>query len=150
MTSSLTTVNIHYVFSTKNRQKLLDKSFRDRLWAYMGGIARQNKMIAQAIGGTEDHVHLLITLPPMMSTAKGIQLIKAGSSKWIHEEFPELSDFSWQTGYGAFSVSINKLPVIKNYIHRQEEHHRKKSYEEEYLFFLKESGIEYDEKYVLG
>jgi putative transposase len=150
MTSTLTTVNIHYVFSTKNRQKLIDESIRSRLWAYMGGIARQNKMIAQAIGGTEDHVHLLITLPAVMSTSKGIQLIKAGSSKWIHEELPELSGFSWQTGYGAFSVSITKVPLIINYINRQEEHHRKKTFEEEYLFFLKESGMEYDERYVLG
>jgi putative transposase len=146
----LTTVNIHYVFSTKNRQNSIDESIRGRLWAYMGGIARKNDMIAQAVGGTENHVHLLLTLPAMMSISKGVQLIKAGSSKWVHEEFPQLPKFSWQTGYGAFSVSISKLPMIINYIDRQEEHHRKITFEEEYLYFLRESGIEYDEKYALG
>lgn len=146
----MTSVNIHYVFSTKNREKLIEREIQPRLWAYMGGIARQNKMVAQAIGGTTDHVHLLITLPTTLSISKAIQLIKAGSSKWIHEEFPGMSSFSWQAGYGAFSVSVGKVPQIKDYISRQEEHHRFKPFEEEYIEFLKMSGIEFDERYIYG
>ena len=150
MGSTLTTVNIHYVFSTKNRAKIIDTEIQPRLWAYIGGIARQNKMVAQAVGGTEDHVHLLITLPATMSISKAVQLIKAGSSKWIHDEFPGKSSFAWQTGYGAFSVSIGKLPQIKEYILRQEEHHRYQEFQKEYLKFLEKSGIEYDERYMWG
>lgn len=150
MASTLTTVNIHYVFSTKNREKLINPEIQPRLWAYMGGIARQNKMVAQAVGGTVDHAHLLLTLPATLSISKAVQLIKAGSSKWIHDEFPGKSSFAWQTGYGAFSVSIGKLPQIKEYILRQEEHHRFKPFEEEYIEFLKMSGIEYDDRYVWG
>ena len=150
MTSTLTTVNIHYVFSTKNRGKLINEEIRERLWAFIGGIAKQNKMVAQSVGGREDHVHLLITLPATMSTSKAVQLIKAGSSKWIHEEFPYLKDFAWQTGYGAFSVSVSKIPIIRHYIANQEEHHRQKTFQEEYLDFLKGSGIEYDERYIFG
>jgi len=89
-------------------------------------------------------------LPATLSISKAVQLIKVGSSKWIHEEFPGKSFFSWQTGYGAFSVSIGKLPQIKEYIFRQEEHHRLKRFEEEYIDFLTMSGIEYDERYLYG
>jgi putative transposase len=150
MGSTLTTVNIHYVFSTKNRDKHIDKNIRGRLWAYMGGIAKQNKMVGHAIGGTEDHVHLLITIPADLSPSRAIQLIKGGSSKWIHEEFPDKSKFYWQEGYAAFSVSVGKFEQTIEYIKNQEEHHRKKTFEEEYIEFLKMSGIEFDERYIYG
>jgi putative transposase len=138
------------VFSTKKRLKLIDKSMRPRLWAYMGGIAKQNKMVALAVGGTDNHAHLLISVPATISPAKAIQLIKAGSSKWIHDELPHKSGFSWQVGYSAFSVSPKRIQYVINYIHNQEEHHRIKTFEEEYLAFLESSGIAFDDKYIWG
>jgi REP element-mobilizing transposase RayT len=107
-------------------------------------------MKALAIGGTEDHMHILLSLPATLPVAKAIQLIKGGSSKWVHETFPSHKDFAWQEGYGAFSVSISQVEATITYIKTQEEHHRKKTFEEEFLTFLKKHGIEYDERYILG
>lgn len=149
MANTYTCLNIHCVFSTKNREKLIDSKIMGRLWAYMGGIARQNKVVAHAIGGTEDHVHLLISMPPTLSTSKALQLIKGGSSKWLNEEFSGKPHFAWQAGYAVFSVSPSRIQNTCDYINRQAEHHKKISFEEEYLSFLKNSGIIYDEKYVL-
>jgi putative transposase len=150
MASTFISMNIHYVFSTKNRQNLIDKEIRHRLWAYMGGVARQYNMVALAIGGTGDHVHVLLSIPATISPSKAIQLIKIGSSKWIHEEFPEKSSFAWQSGYAAFSVSLGRIAQTIEYINNQGQHHKKKTFEEEYLDFLKKTGIEFDEKYALG
>ena len=150
MSSSLTSLNIHYVFSTKNREKVIEPEIRERLWAVMGGIARNNNMVPHAIGGTDDHVHLLLTLPATISASKAIQLIKAGSSKWIKEEFREMKGFKWQKGYGAFSVNALNFDRIIHYIRNQEKRHQVKSYEVEYRSFLKASGVRFDEKYFLG
>ncbi len=116
----------------------------------MGGIARENNLKALAIGGIEDHVHLLLSLPATIPIAKAIQVIKGGSSKWIHEKFPERRDFAWQEGYGAFSVGISQIEATVHYIRTQQEHHRKRTFKEEFLSFLKKHGIEYDERHVLG
>jgi putative transposase len=141
---------MHCVFSTSQRQKLISQDLQQRLWPFMGGIARENNMKALAIGGIEDHVHLLLSLPATASVAKAIQVIKGGSSKWIHENFPEHRDFAWQEGYGAFSVAISQIQATVRYIQTQQEHHRKRTFEEEFLCFLKKHEIEYDERYVLG
>jgi REP-associated tyrosine transposase len=114
----------------------------------MGGIARENRMRAMAIGGTTDHVHMLVSLPATMSVAKGIQLIKGGSSKWVHDEFSKYRKFEWQDGYGAFSVSASRMKTVINYIDRQKEHHRKETFEEEFIEFLEEYGVPYDRRYV--
>jgi REP element-mobilizing transposase RayT len=114
----------------------------------MGGIARENGMKALAIGGTTDHVHSLISLPETLSVAKAIQLIKGGSSKWIHDQLPKYRKFEWQDGYGAFSVSALQVKSVIGYINGQKEHHRKKTFEEEFLEFLDEYGAEYDRRYV--
>jgi REP element-mobilizing transposase RayT len=114
----------------------------------MGGIARENGMKALAIGGTTDHVHSLISLPETLSVAKAIQLIKGGSSKWIHDQLPKYRKFEWQDGYGAFSVSALQVKGVIGYINGQKEHHRKKTFEEEFLEFLDEYGAEYDRRYV--
>jgi putative transposase len=114
----------------------------------MGGIAREHNMVAKAIGGVEDHAHLLISLPATISLAKGVQLIKAGSSKWLHETFPALHDFAWQEGYGVFGVCISHIPKTIAYIAGQEEHHQHKSFQEEYIEFLKKHDIKYDERYL--
>ena len=148
MANTYSSLNIHYVFSTKNRVPMIVGDVKDRLWAFMGGIARENGMKARCIGGIADHAHLLISMPTTLSIAKGIQLIKGGASTWIHETFPEMEHFAWQEGYGAFSVSASHLAETIAYIENQEEHHRHKSFQEEYLAFLKKHEIDYNEKYL--
>src|ERR1043166_7079480 len=101
---------MHCTFGTKDRSPFIDSDLESRLWPYLGGIARQNRMKALAIGGTIDHLHALLSLPGMMSFAKAVQLIKGGSSKWVHETFPECRKFKWQEGYGAFSVRASQVP----------------------------------------
>jgi REP element-mobilizing transposase RayT len=150
MAHSYTNILIHYIFSTKNREKIIVSDLQERLWPYLGGIARENKMKALAIGGVEDHVHILLSLPATLSIAKAIQLIKGGSSVWVHDTFPEYKNFSWQEGYGAFSVSVSHANDTIAYINSQKEHHRIKSFQEEYIAFLKKHSIEYDERYIWG
>src|SRR4030095_6876030 len=123
----------HCVFSTKERRRLLTPALRERLWPFLGGIARQNKIKAIEIGGIEDHVHVLLSLPSTMPIAKAMQLIKGGSSKWIHETFAVQRLFAWQEKYGAFSVSFSQLDTITAYIKNQQEHHRTRSFQEEFL-----------------
>ncbi len=148
MANTYCSVNIHYVFSTKNRAPLLVSPMKERVWAYMGGIARENKMTALCVGGVTDHVHMLVSIPTTLSIAKGIQLIKGGTSAWIHATFPGMGHFAWQEGYGAFSVSVSHINDTKAYIENQEQHHRGKSFQEEYLAFLKRHEIAYEEKYI--
>ena len=138
----------HCVFSTKERRPLITPALRERLWPFLGGIARQNKMKAIEIGGVEDHVHILLSLPATMAISKAMQLIKGGSSKWVHETFPEHRAFAWQEKYGAFSVSVSQLDKTIEYIKGQEEHHRKMTFQEEFLALLKKHRIEYDERYL--
>ena len=138
----------HCVFSTKERRPLIMPALRERLWPFLGGIARQNKMKAIEIGGVEDHVHILFSLPATMAVAKAMQLIKGGSSKWVHETFPEHRQFAWQQEYGAFSVSVSQLDKTIQYIKGQEPHHRKMTFQEEFLELLKKHRIEYDERYL--
>jgi putative transposase len=138
----------HCVFSTKERKKLITPELQKRLWPFLGGIAKQNGMSAPIIGGMEDHVHILLSLPPTITIAKAMQLIKGGSSKWIHETFPEHRLFAWQEKYGAFSVSVSQLETTTNYIKNQKEHHRKRSFQEEFLMLLKKHRIEFNERYL--
>ncbi len=138
----------HCVFSTKERRPLITPELRERLWPFLGGIARQNKMKAVEIGGVADHVHLLLSLPATIPISKAMQLIKGGSSKWIHETFPNQRLFAWQEEYGAFSVSVSQLDKTIAYIRGQPEHHRKLTFQEEFLMLLKKHGIEYDERYL--
>jgi len=138
----------HCVFSTKERRPLITPDLRGRLWPFLGGIARQNKMTALEIGGVADHVHILLSLPATIPISKAMQLIKGGSSKWIHETFPDQWQFAWQEEYGAFSVSVSQLDKIIAYIRRQPEHHRKLTFQEEFLMLLKKHGVEYDERYL--
>ena len=116
----------------------------------MGGIARENDIKALVVGGTGDHVHMLVSLPSTISIAKAVQLIKGGSSKWVHDTFPGEKAFSWQEGYGAFSIGMSGVDDTIAYINAQEEHHRVKTFEDEFLGFLKRHGIEYDKRYVFG
>ena len=143
---SFTSCLMHCVFSTKERRRSITKPLQERLWPYLGGIARANKMKALAIGGVEDHAHVLISLPSTLAIAKAIQLLKGNSSKWVHDTFRECWDFEWQEGYGAFSVGISGIPETIEYIEAQAEHHRKRTFQEEFVAILKKHEMEYDEK----
>ena len=133
---------MHCVFSTKERRPWLAPNIRERLWPYLGGNARENDMKALAIGGVADHVHMLLSLPPTLSVSKAMQLLKGNSSKWLRETFPELlrEDFSWQEGFGAFSIGVSGVPETIRYIQTQEEHHQQRSFREELEIFLKKHG----------
>jgi putative transposase len=136
---------MHCVFSTKERRPWLTPVIRERLWPYLGGIARENDMKALAIGGVADHVHLLLSLPTTLSVSKAMQLLKGNSSKWLRETFPELrtQGFAWQEGFGAFSIGVSGVENTIRYIETQEQHHRKKSFSTELEIFLKKHGCDY-------
>jgi putative transposase len=136
--------NIHLVFSTKDRRKAVTKEMQSRLWPYISAICQENKMFVHAIGGMEDHCHVLFQLPPTLSLVEAIQLIKTYPSKWMGKRF------AWQKGYGAFSVSASNIPTVVRYIRNQERRHRKMSFEQEFIAFLERHGVEYDPKYVFG
>lgn len=140
----------HCAFSTKGRRRLITAALQERLWPFMGGIAGEQGLKALAIGGVEDHVHLLLSLPATMPIAKAIQLVKGASSKWAHDTFPEHRAFAWQEGYGAFSIGVSQTNATVAYIRSQPEHHRRTTFQEEFRLFLKKHGIEYDEQYVWG
>jgi len=150
MANTYTSLYYHIVFSTKNRVGWIEPEIEQRVWAYIGGIARKNKMMALQVGGVEDHIHALVMAPATLSPSKITQLLKGDSSLWLHTEFSSLRDFAWQDGYGAFTVSKSSLPEVISYIQNQRRHHSKKTFQEEYLEFLNKHGIEYDERYVWG
>ena len=136
----------HFIFSTHERRRLIVPAVQKRLYPYIGGIARENGMTALAIGGVEDHVHLLLSLLTALSIAKAMQLVKPGSSKWMHETFPDQVGFAWQEGYGAFSIGISQVDRTIAYINTHEEHHRTLTLQEEFVRFLKYHGITIDER----
>jgi putative transposase len=133
---------VHIVFSTSERQHLIRDEVRERLHAYIGGIARENGMAALAVGGVTDHVHVLLSLSRTASVSKAVQLLKAGSSKWVNETFPEFGRFFWQEGFGAFSIGVSQREQTVAYIHGQEKHHKRVHFAEEFKKFLAAHGIE--------
>ena len=137
---------MHCVFATKERRPLIGAELQGRLWPYLGGIARENKMKALVVGGVADHVHVLLSIPSTLPVAKAIQLLKGNSSKLIHETFHDQRDFEWQEGYGAFSVGISGVSETIRYIEGQAEHHRKLTFREEIEVFLKKHGMTYLER----
>ena len=147
MAHSFSRNHLHVIFSTKERRKTIPGEWQPRLWAYLAGICKNHGMIALAVGGTQDHVHLLFHLPPKLALAKAVLLLKSNSSKWMGEQGRE---FSWQEGYGAFSVSSSNLNAVMRYVQNQEAHHRKIGFEEEFRAILKRHGVEYEPKYVFG
>lgn len=138
----------HCIFSTKERRPLITPALAERLWPFLGGIARQNKMKAIEVGGVADHIHILISIPGTMSVSKAMQLIKGGSSKWVHETFPEHWAFGWQEKYGAFSVSESRVASVVEYIKGQANHHKKFTFQEEFLSLLAKHRVEYDNRYL--
>ena len=143
---SFTSCLMHCVWATKGRRSLIKPDFQQRLWPYLGGIARENKMKALVVGGVDDHVHVLLSIPSTLSVAKSIQLLEGNSSKWIHDSFKAHADFEWQEGYGAFSIGISGVEETTKYIQSQEEHHRKMTFKEEVEAFLNKHGMEYVEE----
>jgi len=139
---------VHVVFSTAGRAKFTEESM-GRICEFMGGIARKNGFRVLAMGSTEDHVHLLVQVPPILSISKAVQLMKGGSSKWYHDTFAD-SKFGWQKGFSAFSVSRSVLDKVESYIRNQKEHHRERDFAEELRAFLRKHRVKFEEEYLLG
>jgi REP element-mobilizing transposase RayT len=148
MPHSYSNLLTHIVYSTKNRRPLIDSGLELRLFPYFGGTVRQLGGTLYTVNGVEDHVHLLAHLPPTIAVAEAIGKIKGSSTHWIHESFPDRSEFSWQRGYGAFSVSKSNVARVVRYIEQQKAHHRKQSFQEEFVELLRRHGISIDEKYL--
>ena len=138
---------MHVVFSTKERRRMIPHNMKERLWSYTAGICKRQKVFVHAIGGMEDHIHLLLQFPATIAISEAIKTIKANSSGWMSDE---IGKFTWQEGYGAFSVSKSNMPAVIRYIQNQENHHRKMTFEDEFIELLERHGIEYDPKYVFG
>jgi putative transposase len=147
MGHSYMNVLIHLVFSTKERRKLIPTDKQEELWRYLTGIAKNLGFTVLAVGGMPDHVHLLIALSGTMAFSEFVQKLKANSSKWMAQE---TRDFAWQQGFGAFGVSASHRDDVMAYIHNQPKHHKKRSFEEEFVALLKAVGTAYDPKYVFG
>ena len=147
MPQSLSNLLAHFVFSTKHRGPLITLEMQSRLYAYMGGIIRSEKCIPLQIGGMPDHVHALVKVHPTVAAAHLLQVFKANSSGWVNDTF-QGPRFSWQNGYGAFSVGPRDVERVRSYIINQAEHHKAKTFQDEYREMLQEAGIEYDERYL--
>jgi len=150
MANTYTSLFYHIVFSTKGRVCWINREIEQRVWEYIGGVARAHKMTALQVGGMDDHLHVLTMAPPTIAPSQIAQYIKSDSSNWIHETFPNLRNFSWQQGFGAFTVSKSNLPIVINYIINQRAHHQKQTYQDEYREFLRKHDVEYDERYIWG
>jgi len=148
MAGSFTYLGIHFVFSTKQRFPLIDQHIQSRLHSYIGGIIAELKGKPVEINSMPDHIHIFASMPKTISVSKFMEILKSNSSKWLRKTFSHLDCFAWQDGYGAFSVSPTGEDRVVQYIRRQQEHHRKMSFQEEFIAFLDSNGIDYDERYV--
>jgi REP element-mobilizing transposase RayT len=145
MGSTLTNLLYHVVFSTKNRERLITQEIRNDLYRYMGGIITGENGILIEIGGSPDHIHIFLKLKPIHSLSEMMRKIKGNSSKWVNDQKRLVGRFSWQDGYGAFSVSESQAPNVTRYIKNQEHHHQTLSFKDELIKLLKRNRIEYDE-----
>ncbi len=148
MANTYTSLHYHVIFSTKVRERWITPDIEQRIWAYLGGIANENKMTPLKIGGVEDHVHLVLGVHPTVAISQALKLLKTGSSSWVHNTFPSMKGFGWQDGYAAFAVSKSLLPEVIAYVEGQREHHKTRTFQEEYLAFLRKHEIDYDDRYV--
>jgi putative transposase len=148
MAHNYTNLLTHVIFSTKERASLIDTELRPQLFPYMIGIVRELGGNTLAVNGTADHLHMLVALPPSLSVADAMRVLKTNPSRWVHEKWVTRRTFGWQSGYGAFSVSQSGIGNVIKYIKEQEAHHRRVTFQAEFLAFLKRHGIEYDERYL--
>jgi REP element-mobilizing transposase RayT len=148
MPQSFASITLHIVFSTKNRVPHLTSDVRPDIHHYVGGTIRGNHCAPLAVGGVADHIHLLVGWGREISVVEFVKVVKASSTRWAHDTIPALAGFSWQAGYGAFSVSHDRVDAVRRYIENQEEHHRTVSFQYEYREFLRKHNIEWDERYV--
>lgn len=148
MPQSLTKNYVHIIFSTKHREPLLHSPVKEELWAYLGGVCNELECNPLCIGGYTDHVHLLCLLSKKVALMKLVEKVKSNSSRWLKIRHSSLEGFCWQNGYGAFSVGPAQIALVSTYIKNQKEHHREKSFQEEFRGFLKKYEMEYDERYV--
>jgi REP element-mobilizing transposase RayT len=146
MSQTCGNVVVHLIFSTKQRLPVITPEIRSDLHAYLGGIVREMGGTALIVNGIADHVHMLIRIRPIHSIAEMMRVIKTNSGKWIHRKGH--TKFAWQAGYGVFSVSESSIPAVTKYIADQEQHHRKHSFQEEFVAFLKKNNVAYDERYI--
>ncbi len=147
MTSTHTSLYYHLIFSTKYRHPWIREPWDERLHSYLGGIIRGVGGVADCIGGDIDHVHILASLKATHRLADVLRKVKSSSSEWVHTVIG-ISEFWWQDGYGAFTAGSSELESLRHYIRNQKEHHRKRTFQEEYLELLKQSGVEFDERYL--
>ena len=148
MPRSLVKNYLHITFSTKGRESFIDKSIQKKLFAYLAGICNKMECHALEVGGVEDHVHILCLLSKKVALVKLLEEVKKNSSKWMKTQGEKYQNFYWQIGYGAFSVNPSEIEIVRTYIQNQEEHHKKKTFQEEFRAFLKKYNVEYDERYV--
>ena len=148
MPQSLSKVIIHIVFSTKNREPWLDSNVRARMHAYLATICRDAGADFVRVGGVSDHVHIVTTLARTLSQAQLIEEIKKASSKWVKALDARYRGFFWQRGYAAFSVSPSQLDSVLEYVNKQQEHHRTRTFQEEYRELLRKHGVDFDERFV--
>jgi len=148
MANTYSCLHYHIIFSTKDREPRITDDLRQRLYDYIGGTLRAAKAKLIAIGGANDHIHLLIGMGTEPAVAAMVSKVKANSSRWLNETFADGPRFEWQRGYGAFAVSKSNIPEVKDYIENQADHHRHRTFREEFITFLQRHGIEYDERYV--
>ena len=150
MSHTYSSIRVHVIFSTKDRKRRISPEIQPRLWGYIAGIARHHGFEAIKVGGVEDHVHAFLVLPPSMPVAKAVQILKGCSSKHLNEARAGGEHFACQEGYGGFSVSASETQGVLQYIENQPAHHARRSFEEEFLEFLKKYNLECDPAYVLG
>jgi len=148
MAHTYTDLLTHAVFSTSERRSFLSEPIRPDVYAYIGGILRELHATPIAIGGTSDHVHILACLPGELAVSDCMRVVKANSSRWLREKWPDRRTFSWQRGYGAFSVSESNRRAVIGYIQDQARHHQRNSFRDEFLALLKNHGVEFDEEYL--
>ncbi|MEJ7624252.1 MAG: IS200/IS605 family transposase [Pyrinomonadaceae bacterium] len=148
MPRSYTNLIYHIVFSTKDRRPMITADREERLYEYIGGAIRGLGGIALKINGVEDHVHVLAKLRPDKAVSDILRDLKANSSGWMHDVFPDAKDFSWQNGYGAFTVSESQIDKVATYIAKQKQHHQKESFEHEFIGLLQKNSIEFEMKYL--
>ena len=148
MSQSLASIKIHVVFSTKSRLPLLEIDIRSECYKYLASVAQNHGSKVYEVGGMEDHIHILLTLPRTVTISKLVEVLKSSTSRWIKTRKQSLSYFAWQTGYGAFSVSESQLPFVQEYIRNQQQHHQQRGFKDELLKLLQGSRVEFDEKYL--